>query len=169
VVVGVSDVTVDVGLAVDLPTHHKSGETFDPVLFNATVESGSAEAQQVFDHEEQLMGPPQTKLLEGREARFPLGFAVKNPKDLVLEVSPDAGVTYKSVIRAAVHTVLRPLHTPDDMGSTTYSTSRWWSVSTADGGRLARPGLLATHRDGHWESTCGGRKGPPQNYLGHLP
>lgn len=98
VVVGVSDVTVDVGPAVDLPTHHKCGETFDPVLFNATMESGNAEAPQVFDSEEQLMGPPQTKLLEGREARFPVGFTVKNPKDLVLEVSPDAGVKYKSVI-----------------------------------------------------------------------
>lgn len=30
-----------------------------------------------------------TKLLDGREAKFKIGFAVSDPKDLVLEASPD--------------------------------------------------------------------------------
>lgn len=64
-----------------------TGKTFDPSMFTATVQSGNTEASEVFD--EGLEGAPMTKLLDGREAKFKIGFAVADAKDLVLEASPD--------------------------------------------------------------------------------
>lgn len=65
---------------------NKTGKTFDPSLFTASLQSGNTEADEVFD--EGLEGAPMTKLLNGREAKFQIGFGVADPKDLVLEVSP---------------------------------------------------------------------------------
>lgn len=67
---------------------NKSGKTFDPGLFYATMQSGNTEAQQIIDFESGLKGGPTTKLLHGREAKFKIGFNVADAKDLVLEVKP---------------------------------------------------------------------------------
>jgi hypothetical protein len=77
---------------------NKTDKPYDPSLFSATLQSGNAEAEEIFDNENGLEGSPSTKVLAGREAKFDLGFSVKNPKDLVLELSPDAGIQYESAI-----------------------------------------------------------------------
>ena len=63
------------------------------------MQSGNSEADEIFDTEKGLNGTPSTKLLEGRESKFTAGVTVKNPDDLVLEVTPDfdhASVMYVS-------------------------------------------------------------------------
>lgn len=59
---------------------------FDPSLFSSTLQSGNAEASQVYDSEFESLS---TTLLAGREAVFKIGYGVSDPADLVLEVSPD--------------------------------------------------------------------------------
>lgn len=65
-----------------------TAENFDPALFHATVQSGNKEAESVFDTGNGLEGAPSTTLLPGREAVWAIGFAVSDPDDLVMEVSP---------------------------------------------------------------------------------
>lgn len=71
---------------------------FDPALFYATMQSGNEEAEQIFDTDSGLDSGPTTQLLPGREVVFDLGFNVKDPGDLVLEVKPDAGFTYDAAV-----------------------------------------------------------------------
>lgn len=77
---------------------NKTGKPFDPALVYSTLQSGNEEAEQVFDSENNIGGSPETKLLDGREAKWVIGFAVKDPNDLVLEISPDAGIEYEGAI-----------------------------------------------------------------------
>ncbi|MEL4356678.1 MULTISPECIES: hypothetical protein [unclassified Luteococcus] len=67
---------------------NKTKATWDPALLHITVQSDNQEAEQVFDSQK-LADQPTTKLLPGREAKFPVAFGVANPKDLVMEVTPD--------------------------------------------------------------------------------
>lgn len=60
---------------------------FDPGAFSTTVQSKNVEAESIFDTD--IMGAPSTTLLPGREASFKIAYAVADPADLVLEVSPD--------------------------------------------------------------------------------
>lgn len=69
---------------------------YEPAMFSASAQSGDEEADQVFDTAKNVGGSPSTKLLKGRQAKWKIAFAVKNPKDLVLEVTP--GFDYSSVI-----------------------------------------------------------------------
>jgi hypothetical protein len=55
------------------------------------VQSANLEGSQVFDGD--MGGGPQTKLLKGREAVFVIGFGVTDPKDVVLQATPDFGHT----------------------------------------------------------------------------
>lgn len=77
---------------------NQTKKPYDPSLFYATLQSGNTEAEEIFDSENGLEGSPNTKVLAGREAKFDAGYNVKNPKDLVLELSPDAGMEYESAI-----------------------------------------------------------------------
>ena len=77
---------------------NKTGKTFDPALVYATLQSGNEESEAIFDTEQGVGDSPSTKLLDGREAKWVIGFGVKDPKDLVLEISPDAGIEYKGAI-----------------------------------------------------------------------
>lgn len=67
---------------------NKTGKTWDPSLFTATVQSSNEEGDEVFDGD--LGDSPQTKLLNGREAKFKVAFGVADPKDIVMEVNPNA-------------------------------------------------------------------------------
>ncbi len=51
------------------------------------MQSNNKEAEDVFDAENGLEGSPSTKLLKGRESEWEVGFAVANPKDMVMEVA----------------------------------------------------------------------------------
>ncbi len=59
----------------------------EPRPFYATVTSANVEGSEVFVGD--LIGPPSTVLLPGREATFSIGFAVQDPADLVMEVNLD--------------------------------------------------------------------------------
>lgn len=77
---------------------NKTGKPFDATLFYITLQSGNEEAPEIFDSEKGIEGSPSTKVLDGREAKWKIAYNVKDPADLVLEVQPDAGVEYASVI-----------------------------------------------------------------------
>lgn len=79
----------------DVTLVNKTGETWDPVLFSASVQSGNTEGSAVFDSA-QLPNRPTTKLLDGREVTFKMAFGVADPADIVMEVRPD--FTHSSVI-----------------------------------------------------------------------
>lgn len=68
---------------------NKTGKTWDPGLFTSTVQSSNQEGDEVFDSERGLEGSPETKLLNGREVTFTVGYGVADPSDIVMEVSPD--------------------------------------------------------------------------------
>jgi len=75
---------------------NKTGKRWDPSMFTASLQKGNAEAEQVSDTDK-LGDDPTTKLLNGREATFSIGFEAKPTDDLVLEVAPDfehESVTY---------------------------------------------------------------------------
>lgn len=72
----------------DVTLVNKSSKAWDPSLFFATLQSGNEEAPEIYDSAK-LKDRPSTKLLKGREVTFQIAFAVKDPKDLVLEVTPD--------------------------------------------------------------------------------
>ncbi|AFV88597.1 MAG: hypothetical protein SOH99_03070 [Acidipropionibacterium acidipropionici] len=73
----------------DVRVVNNTGKPWDPGMFNATVQSDNEEGEQIFDSEGGLDGAPSTKLLNGREVRFTVGYGVANPKDIVMEVNPD--------------------------------------------------------------------------------
>lgn len=64
-----------------------STENYDPALFTADLQSGNREADKVYDSANGI-GAPTTVVLPGRESEFRLAFAVSDPEDLVLQVSP---------------------------------------------------------------------------------
>ncbi|MCT1458490.1 hypothetical protein M3G03_02855 [Aestuariimicrobium sp. p3-SID1156] len=72
----------------DVTLVNKSTKTWDPSMFSASMQSGNEEASEVYDYGK-LKERPNTKLLKGREVTFQIAFGVKDPKDLVLEVTPD--------------------------------------------------------------------------------
>jgi hypothetical protein len=59
--------------------------TSDPSYIS--VQSGNEEADHVFDSPTGLKGPPDTKVLKGRELEFDVGFGVADTKDVVMEVA----------------------------------------------------------------------------------
>jgi hypothetical protein len=68
---------------------NKTGKTMDPSMFTATVQSDNEEGDEVYDSEGGLEGAPSTKLLNGRESKFTVGYGIANPEDIVMEVNPD--------------------------------------------------------------------------------
>ena len=62
---------------------NKTGKTVDPSMFTASVQSNNEEGEEVFDSEGGLEGAPSTKLLNGRESKFTIGYGI------VMEVNPD--------------------------------------------------------------------------------
>jgi hypothetical protein len=65
-----------------------TGKNYDPSVFQATVQSANVEASTVYDTEGGIGGSPQTVILPRRETTFKMAFGVKNPKDLVVQVTP---------------------------------------------------------------------------------
>lgn len=76
-----------------------TGAPFDPVLLTTTVQSGNTEASQIFDSAKGLEGSPSTKILAGRESTYKVAFSVADPKDIVVEFTPD--FTHESVLFAS--------------------------------------------------------------------
>jgi hypothetical protein len=76
---------------------NKTGKAFDPTLFSVTVQSGSTEAESIYDTGKGISGTPDTKILNNRQATFKKAFSVTDPKDLVVEVNP-AVFEYEAII-----------------------------------------------------------------------
>ena len=68
---------------------NKTGKSFDASMANINVQSNDQDGSSIFDFGNGVDGAPQTKLLNGRQAKYSVAFAVANPKDIVLELSPD--------------------------------------------------------------------------------
>jgi hypothetical protein len=66
---------------------NKSNKPVDLGLTYIRVQSDNQEAREVFDSISGLRGPPDTKVLKGRESEFDAGFGVADPTDLVLEIA----------------------------------------------------------------------------------
>lgn len=75
---------------------NNTGAPFDPSGVYTTVQSGNEEGEELFDTEAGLDGSPTTTLLDGRESKFKIGYAVKDPADLVLQMTPS--YDYEDVI-----------------------------------------------------------------------
>jgi hypothetical protein len=67
---------------------NKTGKRWDPTMFTASLQKGNTEAEEIYDSFS-LGDSPNTKLLNGREVTFNIGFVAKATDDLVLEVAPD--------------------------------------------------------------------------------
>lgn len=66
-----------------------SKKPFDAGVFTSTVQSNEEEASTIFDSSQKIEGAPSTKLLAGKTVKFKIAYKVLNPKDIVMEVSPD--------------------------------------------------------------------------------
>lgn len=75
-------------VAFEVTVVNKTGAPFDPGMISSSMQSGNTEAEEVFDSENGFSGSPDTKILDGRESKFKIGYGVSDPKDLVLELSP---------------------------------------------------------------------------------
>lgn len=85
-------------LVVTVEVVNHTGHAFDPRWFVASLPPGSP-AGTVSDKDKAIGAQPRTKLMDGREATWRLGYAVVNPDHLILEVSPGLErqpVTYTS-------------------------------------------------------------------------
>ena len=77
---------------------NKSNKPIDLGLTYIRVQSGNKEASEVFDSVSGLRGPPDTKVLKGRKSQFEVGFAVADPKDVVMEVALHEDVARPTVL-----------------------------------------------------------------------
>jgi hypothetical protein len=66
---------------------NKSDQPVDLGLTYISVQSKNKEADEVFDSGSGLKGPPDTKVLKGRDSDFYIGFGVADPKDVVMEIA----------------------------------------------------------------------------------
>lgn len=64
-----------------------TSKPMDASDFYASVQSGDGDAEEVYDGDNGLNGSPETKVLPGRQAKWQAGFMVKNPKDIVFDMS----------------------------------------------------------------------------------
>jgi hypothetical protein len=66
---------------------NKSHKSIDLGMTYISVQSANKEADHVFDSLIGLKGPPDKKVLKGRKLEFHVGFAVADPKDIVMELA----------------------------------------------------------------------------------
>lgn len=78
--------TAYLGYTVTIVNH--TGSVFDPVLLTVHAQSGSKEAEAIYDSASGYNGSPNTGLLDGRQTVFIVGFGVGDPADIVMEVRP---------------------------------------------------------------------------------
>lgn len=76
------------GSAFTVTIVNDSEAPFDPSMAYLSVQSGNTESEEIFDSEAGFVGAPDTTLLPGREATFDVAFAMSDPSDVVVEISP---------------------------------------------------------------------------------
>ncbi|MET0865571.1 MAG: hypothetical protein ABWZ98_14670 [Nakamurella sp.] len=67
---------------------NRTGQPYDPSLLYISAQSGSKEADQVFDSANGFVGLPSTGVLNGHQASFVIGFGVADAADVVMQVNP---------------------------------------------------------------------------------
>ena len=72
----------------DVTVENGTQKKYEPSAMYLSVQSGGGEAEQVFDTNHGMNGTPSTVLLPGRSVSFKVAFGVKDPADLVMEVTP---------------------------------------------------------------------------------
>lgn len=76
-----------------------TGAPFDASLTYATVQSGNTEAEEeYYDPDNNLDGAPSTSILADREAKFTIAYVPTDMSDMVMEISPDAGIDYAPIL-----------------------------------------------------------------------
>lgn len=78
----------DTALRFNVTIVNKTGKPFDPSMAYSTLQSGNNEADEIYDSENDLNGAPSTKVLDGREVTWDIGYSCPAPNDLVLEIQP---------------------------------------------------------------------------------
>lgn len=86
-------------VALQITVVNGTSAPFDPVLFTVSAQSGNTEASKIYDSAKNIGGGPSTKVLAGRETTYKVAFSVADPKDLIVEFSPD--FTHRSVLFAS--------------------------------------------------------------------
>jgi hypothetical protein len=89
------DLTGKTVLAFSIKLVNGSDQPLTSSFVYPRVQSGSTEADELYDAANNMDGGPSTDLLPGREADWTEVFAVSNPNDIVFQVSP--GFDYSSV------------------------------------------------------------------------
>ena len=69
---------------------------FNPSRLYFQTQSGSTEAKQIFDSGKGISGSPSASVLPGKSLTFQVGFAVADPKDVVIQAK--AGYDYEDAI-----------------------------------------------------------------------
>ncbi|RYF56953.1 MAG: hypothetical protein EOO27_16950 [Comamonadaceae bacterium] len=82
-------------IAFDVTVVNGSPENYETMMFSTTLQSGNQEASEIYDTGG-IGGSPSTITLPGRESAFRIAYAVTNPADLVMQVSP--GFEYEKII-----------------------------------------------------------------------
>lgn len=80
----------------DITLVNGSPENYETMVFATTLQSGNREASKIFDSANGVGGSPNTPTLPGRESAFRVAYAVTDPADIVMQVSP--GFDYKKII-----------------------------------------------------------------------
>lgn len=75
---------------------NRTGAPFDASSIYTSIQSNDVEGEEVFDSEHGYIGPPETKLLNGRQAKYKIKYGLSNPLDIVMELAP--GMELDSVI-----------------------------------------------------------------------
>lgn len=66
---------------------NRSDRSIDIGMTYISVQSRNEAAHQLFDSMSGLQGPPNAKVMKGRESEFDVGFGVADPRDLVMEIA----------------------------------------------------------------------------------
>jgi hypothetical protein len=74
--------------------------SFDRAASHGRVQPSNEQAHDVSDSGTGLRGPPDTKVLMGRESQFEIGFGVPDPKDVVLEIALHAAPFRPSLLHS---------------------------------------------------------------------
>lgn len=77
-----------------ISVENASSEPFDPTIIMVSAASGGQEGSMIIDSAQNVMGSPTTTVPAGRSVEFKLGFAVADPDDIIMDVTP--GFEYDS-------------------------------------------------------------------------
>ncbi|MGO3152399.1 MAG: hypothetical protein ACTIJJ_07235 [Galactobacter sp.] len=84
----IDDPDAGTALAFTLTFTNGTDEPYDPSMFDVTVSSAGAEAEKVYDSDS-IGDEPTTSVQPGKSVSFKVGFIIKDPNDITMDLSPD--------------------------------------------------------------------------------